>query len=61
MWSIDCKGFHFNNDKFTAIVPIWSDYARQYKMYPVNHIKLTGAVWRVFDNDLHIYQQQLSS
>lgn len=54
MWRLECKGFHINDETFTVIVPIWSDYSKQYCLYPVNHAKITGEVvnHRNYDHSL---------
>lgn len=51
MWTIECKGFYAQNDKFTAIVPIWSKHSEAYRLYPANHIKITGIGIRNIDFD----------
>lgn len=44
MWCLECKGYCTNNDTFTAIIPVWSDYSKRCYMNPVNHIRATGVI-----------------
>ncbi|MGB3203579.1 MAG: hypothetical protein WBB28_01185 [Crinalium sp.] len=53
-WSIDIKGFHAHKRSkddiwFTAIAPVWTQYAKQYNLRPVNHVKLQGVTFLSYD------------